>query len=112
MKLHISYGNNDTERWETIEGIEFDALKQLNPDDYVLDSLYGILNREIILADGEKIVFNVVFDENILSLNIVVLIDEVTVLNFSGVKQDRKNYDPSIVFYTPAGNHISLMIGP
>ena len=111
MELHINYGNNETEKWESFPGIPFLSLSKLHPEDDNSDHLYGIDGYEITLPNGEKLIFNAVYDDHLPSVNIVVLCSDITVLNITTYKRDSVGYDPSIVFYTPSGNHITLMLG-
>jgi len=112
MDLHTNYGNNETEKWESFPGIPFVPLSELHPEDDNPDHLYGIDDHEFILPDGEKLILNAVYDDHLPSVNIVVLCSGITILNITTYKQDSVGYDPSIVFYTPSRNHITLMVGP
>jgi hypothetical protein len=45
-------------------------------------------------------------------LSFVITQDGKTLLNVGGFKRGDMDYDPSVIFLTPGGIHVSIMVGP
>lgn len=68
-------------------------------------------SHEIILSNGEKLEIFVSYAKINRGINIIVVSNNKTLINVGGFKSSEASYDPSIVFLTPLGIHLSLMVG-
>lgn len=112
LKVNVTAGNKETNKWDTISLIPFKSFNALYPDQKSYGTeQYGLDKETIELPDDEIIELDAAYTPLNRGLNIVAFCGGVEILNLSCFKQDDKGWDPSIVIRTPDGNYISLMFG-
>jgi len=101
INLHVSIGNEETEEWESFKTI---VLKES-------DDSYGIDEKILSLPNGEELKLALIISPSNLGMSFVIKSKEVTLLNIGCFKQSMEGYDPSVVYFTPQGTHLSFMFG-
>ncbi len=111
MKLYISYGNIVSKEWENLEEFELELL--VNKDIISTDknTIIGLKSQKVILPNDEAIEVSVSYSIINLGISIIVISENQTIINVGGFKSSEMSYDPSIIFLTPKGIHLSLMVG-
>lgn len=111
MKLYVSYGNQVSNEWEKIGEFELNLFINQDFTPIVEHEILTLKSREIILSNGEKLEISVSYATINRGINIVVINNNKTLINVGGFKSSETTYDPSVVFLTPKGIHLSLMVG-
>lgn len=111
MKLYINYGNQVSNEWEKIGECELNLFVNQDFTPIIEYEILTLNSQKIILSNGEKLEISVSYAEVNRGINIIVISDNKTLINVGGFKSSEISYDPSIIFLTPLGLHLSLMIG-
>lgn len=111
MKLYVNYGNQASNEWEKIGEFELNLLINQDFISIVEHEILTLNSREITLSNDEKIEVSVSYATINRGINIIVISDNKTLINVGGFKSSETSYDPSIIFLTPQGMHLSLMVG-
>ena len=104
MKLHVSFGDSETNEWRTAAAIEPNAEPTHGP---------GTHNWKvpISLPSGEAFEVGAVFAEGNRGVNIVVSRDGIAFISVGGFKQNDTAYDPTLTFLSPGGLQVRIMLG-
>ncbi|MBL1208680.1 hypothetical protein [Geminocystis sp. GBBB08] len=111
MKLYVSYGNQVSNQWEKIGEFELNLLINQDFIPIIEHEILTLNSQEIILSNGEKLQISVSYATINRGINIIVISDNKTLINVGGFKSSETSYDPSVIFLTPQGLHLSLMVG-
>ncbi len=111
ISVFISYGNNSTGEWEQLCTIPLLPFSELYPADNVDDDSWGINNHEFSLPNGETLEISVAFTEYNLGVSFGVEKDGASLVSVYCFKQKLKNNDPCVLFLTPGGQDVSIMLG-
>ncbi len=112
IKVNISVGNDETNKWENISLIPFRSYSELYPDqDNYETEQYGLDKEMVNLPNNEILELRSAYAPIGRGLNVVVLCGDDEILNISCFKQSGTGWDPSIVVKTPGGEYVSLMFG-
>lgn len=111
MKLYVNYGNQVSNEWEKIGEFELNLFINQDFIPIIEHEILTLNSQEIILSNGEKLEISVSYATINRGINIIVISDNKTLINVGGFKSSETSYDPSVVFLTPQGLHLSLTVG-
>ncbi len=103
FKLHVSVGNVQTNEWENAATVPLQGQDNF---------LYSLQDYELVLSNGERLVITVAITKENRGVAIAVRNARTTLLHLTAFRNDLSGYDPSVMFYTPQGLHVTLMVGP
>lgn len=109
INLHISIGNEESGNWESLKVVAYSPDKELYSDPNISDENFGIKDEVLVLPSGEELTLGSAFWAANNSINFVIEKDGETLLNIVCFKQKLENFDPSVVFKSPGGSHLSFM---
>jgi len=119
LRLFISCGNKKNNEWENLKEMELQPYSEIYREQSVMIPVittmidcFGINNEEIVLPNREKINVTLTYTQFDRGVSFLITQGKKTLLNFGGFKRSETDYDPSVVFLTPGGIHVSLMVGP
>ncbi|BAQ60720.1 hypothetical protein GM3708_1126 [Geminocystis sp. NIES-3708] len=110
MKLYVIYGNQASNQWKKVGEFELNLFINRDFTPIVEHEILTLNSQEIILFNGGKLQISVSYARINRDINIIVISDNKTLINVGGFKSSETSYDPSIIFLTPQGQHLSLMI--
>ncbi|BAQ61869.1 hypothetical protein GM3708_2275 [Geminocystis sp. NIES-3708] len=111
MKLYISYGNQDSNQWEILTEFNLQSLSNQNFISIVKEEILVLNSQIIILPNDEKLEITVSYAKANRGISLCVISNNKTLIYVGGFKSCETGYDPSIIFLTPKGLHLSLMVG-
>ncbi|BAQ64072.1 hypothetical protein [Geminocystis sp. NIES-3709] len=111
MKLYVSYGNEVSNQWEKIGEFELQPLVNKDWISIVENEILILNSQGLILPNNEQLEITVSYARANRGISISVIYDNQTLINVGGFKYNETGYDPSIIFMTPKGLHLSLMVG-
>ena len=110
LYLHVQFGNQESGNWERIKFIPLVSYENLYPEEtFDQNDSYGLLREPLDLPNGEIFFLGVAFCNAGHSLSFVIEKETETLLNISTFKPRLDTFDPSVVFKTPNGVHLSFM---
>jgi len=111
INLCVSYGNEETQEWETILDVPLIPYAELYPNEEKVRDSYGINDHPLVLPNGEELKISVSFDPTSLGISYAVQSEGKNLLSVFGHKQNINDFEPSAGILTPGGVDISIMIG-
>ncbi|WP_019602244.1 hypothetical protein [Teredinibacter turnerae] len=118
MNLIIDYGNIETNEWEHICSIPMEMYANSFAKNYpgipvpeFAVSNLCLENRSIKLPNNEEILITAYYSPSNESVSVRIANTETTLVDFGGIKSAKENYDPTLVFLTPKGLHLSVFVG-
>lgn len=108
--MYVSYGNEESQKWENIGAFPLIPYKDLYPVEKIqCDDSFGLLSKPLSLPNGETILLDAAFVADNNSISFIIQKDGVTLLNIGTFKPRLETFDPSVVFRTPDGLDLSFM---
>jgi hypothetical protein len=112
MKLYVQYGDNTSNQWQKISELDLPVDSRLHPQQMAQseESLY-LSPQSIVLPNGECFEISASYSPGNRGMSINVMSDGKHLIHVGGFKYRETTYDPSVIFMTPKGLHLSLMVG-
>jgi hypothetical protein len=116
MKLYMSYAPNPSCQWENICAIDLRPNPIPIPKhikNYPIDpsSVIGLHEEEINIPNGEQLKVSVTYDPINRGISIYVMSKGKFLLQVGGFKRQESSHDPNVMFLTPGGECVSLIVG-
>ncbi len=110
LYLHVQCGNKESGNWERIKSIPLVSYENLYPEEqFEQNDSFGLLREPLNLPNGETFFLGVAFCNAGHSISFVIEEENETLLNIGTFKPRLDTFDPSVVFKTPNGLHLSFM---
>lgn len=115
MKLCILHGEKQIDEWETLSEIELTSCPEQYTDskienDFPTDNRLGVDDRIIALPNDEEIKIRVFYTPLDLGVVFTVFKNDQILINVAGYKSYKHSQDPIVLFRTPGGLYLKLMI--
>jgi hypothetical protein len=106
MFLYISYRDENTKDWHSAVARELahSIENQLE--------LFQVRGARVTMTNGEVVAVSAGYAPANRSVSIHAAMDGAELIGVTGFKIDDDGFDPSVVFRTPRGMYVSIMLGP
>lgn len=112
MKLYVQYGDEASSQWQKVCELDLQPGVGLHPQAMAKpEDVLGLSLESVVLPNGEYLEISASYSPGNRGISINVVSDNKTLVHVSGFKHSETSYDPSVVFLTPKGLHLSLMVG-
>ncbi len=108
----MQYGDEAFNQWQKVceldlqPGIGLHPQAMANPED-----LLGLSPKSVVLPNGECLEISASYSPGNRGMSINVMSGSKTLVHVGGFKHSETSYDPSVIFLTPKGLHLSLIMG-
>jgi hypothetical protein len=106
MFLYISFRDESTKDWHSA------IARELGPATEQGAEVLAVRGARVIMSNGEVISVSATYVPSSRTISVHAALDRVELIGVSGFKTQDAGFDPSIVFRTPLGMYISIMVGP
>ena len=106
MKLHVAYSRPGSNAWSELQALPFADSEQDETGVAVLG------DTRVELPNGESLRLSATYWRANHMLSLSAATDGKTLLMLSTHKRDAADHSPQVVFLTPGGLHVSLMLAP
>lgn len=106
MFLYISYRNENTKDWHSAI-----ARELVRSTENELES-YHVRGARVGMPNGEVVAVSAAYTPATRGISIHAALDSMELIGVSGFKARESEFDPAVVFRTPRGMYISIMLGP
>lgn len=112
MKLYVQHGDESSSQWKRLCEIDLKLGLSLHPHSFTKpQDLLGLNLELVVLPNGEHLKISVAYSTGNRGVSIRVVSEDRTLLHIGGFKSRETSYDPDVIFLTPKGLHVSLMVG-
>jgi hypothetical protein len=106
MFLYISYRDENTKDWHSASARELTRSIENELE------LFQVRGARVAMTNGEVLAVSAGYAPGNRSVSIHAALDGVQLVGVSGFKVEEAGFDPSVVFRTPRGMYVSVMLGP
>ena len=106
MFLYISFRDENTKDWHSAIAR---ALTRSIENEL---ELFQVRGARVTMTNGEVVAVSAGYTPANRSVSIHAALDGVELIGVSGFKVEEAGFDPSVVFRTPRGMYVSIMLGP
>jgi hypothetical protein len=111
MKLYITYGDKSSSQWQKVCELDLKSREGLYPSMAKSDEVLNLNLEPVFLPNGEKLEISASYSIGNRGMSINVSSENKNLVQLGGFKYSEESYDPNIVFLTPKGLYLSLMMG-
>jgi hypothetical protein len=112
MKLYLQYGEALSGQWENLCEIELKSLE--TGDSHPPTEAKNVLGIHLVpvkLPNDEILSIDITYSIDNRGISISVSSEGITLIQVGGFKKQATSYDPNVLFLTPKGLYISIMVG-
>jgi len=106
MFVYISFRDESTKDWHSA------TARELAPSTERGAEVLAVRGARVTMPNGEVIAVSATYVPSTRTVSVHAALDRMQLIGVSGFKTQDAGFDPSIVFRTPLGMYISIMIGP
>ena len=106
MFAYISFRDENTKDWHSAIARELTQATE-----QALDVL-TVRGARVMMPNGEVIAVSATYVPATHSISVHAALERMELIGVSAFKTQEAGFDPSIVFRTPLGMYISIMLGP
>jgi hypothetical protein len=106
MFLYISFRDESTKDWHSA------IARELAPSTEQGAEVLAVRGARVTMSNGEVVAVSATYVPSSRTISVHAALDRMQLIGVSGFKTQDAGFDPSIVFRTPLGMYISLMVGP
>lgn len=106
MKLHVAYSRPGSNAWAELQSLPLASAEQGETGVATLNE------SRVDLPNGESLHLAATYWRANHMLTLSATTDGKTLLMLSTHRRDAADHSPQVVFLTPGGLHVSLMLGP
>lgn len=106
MFLYISYRDENTKDWHSAIARELTHSLENELE------LFQVRGARVTMTNGEVVAVSAGYTPANRSVSIHAAMDGAELVGVNGFKVEEAGFDPSVVFRTPGGMYVSIMLGP
>ena len=106
MFVYISFRDESTKDWHSA------IARELAPSMDQGVEVLTVRGARVTMSNGEVIAVTATYVPSSRTISVHAALDRMELIGVSGFKAHDAGFDPSIVFRTPLGMYISIMVGP
>ncbi|HYL18548.1 MAG TPA: hypothetical protein VEV20_07690, partial [Burkholderiales bacterium] len=106
MFVYISFRDESTKDWHSA------IARELAPSTEQGAEVLALRGARVTMPNGQVIAVSATYVPSTRTISVHAALDRMQLIGVSGFKTQDAGFDPSIVFRTPLGMYISIMVGP
>jgi hypothetical protein len=111
MKLYVTYGDKSSKEWQKVCELDLKPTEGLHPSMAKPEEVLSLNSESVFLPNGEQLEISASYSVGNRGMSINVFSSNKMLFQLGGFKYSETSYDPNIIFLTPKGLYLSLMMG-